>query len=170
MPINSMEEMFKDELKDIYDAEHQFLEAQEEMLASANDPQIKKMIKTHMEQTENQITNLRKAFSQMGWEAQRKACEGAKGIVREGQKMLKETASSPELRDIAILSGASKVEHYEMSAYRGLIESARLMGQKQIEALLSENLRQEEDTAQLIEQTEPKMLRKAMSAAGSSVS
>ncbi len=79
---------------------------------------------------------------------------------------MQETKGKPELCDTAIAGAASKVEHYEISSYRGLITGADLMGQREIVSLLQQNLAQEESTAQLIEQSEPQLLQKAMQAEG----
>jgi ferritin-like metal-binding protein YciE len=166
MAIRTLEEKFQHELQDIYDAEHQFLKGQEEMLAAATDSTLKEMINKHMQQTQGHIRNLQQIFSLMGLPAERVMCDGAKGIISEGQKLLKETQGSPEICDTAILGAASKVEHYEISSYRGLITAAKIAGQSQVVNLLQQNLAQEEQTAQLIEQTEPGMLHKAISAQG----
>jgi len=164
--INTLQEKFQHELQDIYDAEHQFLKGQEEMLANATDSTLKEMINKHMQQTQGHISNLEQIFRLMGIPAQRVMCDGAKGIVSEGQKLMQETSGVPEICDTAILDAASKVEHYEISSYRGLIAGAKVMGQSQVLNLLHQNLMQEEQTAQLIEQTEPAMLQRAMGAEG----
>ena len=166
MAIKNLQEKFINELGDIYDAEHQFLKGQEEMLQNATDPTLQQMITTHIEQTRQQIQNLEQVFSALGQQAQREMCAGAKGIVTEGQKLMKETASNPELRDCAIGGADSKVEHYEISSYRGLITAAELMGQQGVVNLLQQNLEQEESTAALIEQSTPQLLQKAMQAEG----
>jgi ferritin-like metal-binding protein YciE len=79
---------------------------------------------------------------------------------------MREASGSPEIMDLAILGGASKVEHYEIASYRGLITGAQTMGQRDVVNLLQQNLQQEEQTARMIEQTEPQMLQRAMSAQG----
>jgi ferritin-like metal-binding protein YciE len=166
MAINSLQEKFIHELGDIYDAEHQFLKGQEEMLRSATDSRLQQMIQQHIEQTRQQISNLEQVYNALGQKPERVMCDGAKGIVSEGQKILKETSGAPELRDCAIVGAASKVEHYEISTYRGLIQGAQLMGQQRIVSLLLQNLQQEENTAKLVEQSTPPLLEKAAQAEG----
>jgi ferritin-like metal-binding protein YciE len=170
MAINTLQEKFQHELQDIYDAEHQFLKGQEEMLANASDATLKQMITQHMEQTRQHIRNLEQVFNLLGAPAQRVMCDGAKGIVTEGQKLLKETKGSPEIADCAIAGAAAKVEHYEISSYRGLITGAEMMGQREVVTLLQQNLAQEEQTAMMIEQSEPQLLQKAMSMGASGMS
>jgi ferritin-like metal-binding protein YciE len=65
------------------------------------------------------------------------------------------------LRDCVIDAAVIKVEHFEMGSYRGLITGARLMGQTEIVDLLEQNLRQEEETAQIAEQSAQELLQKA---------
>jgi ferritin-like metal-binding protein YciE len=166
MAIRTLQDKFLHELKDIYDAEHQFLQGQELMLRNASDGTLKQMITRHIDETRGQISNLEQVFNLMGQKAERVMCDGAKGIVSEGQKTMKETAGSPELTDLAILGGASKVEHYEISTYRGLVAGAQLMGQRDVVNLLQQNLQQEEQTARMIEQTEAQMLQMAVASPG----
>ncbi len=167
MPINNLQEKFIHELGDIYDAEHQFLKGQEEMLQNATDANLREMITNHIEQSKGQVRNLEEVFRVLGETPKREMCDGAKGIVSEGQKLMRETAGgSAGLRDCAILGAASKVEHYEISSYRGLITAADLMGQEEIVSLLQQNLEQEESTAQLIEDSEPVLLQTAMQMEG----
>ena len=162
MQINNLQEKFIHELGDIYDAEHQFLKGQDEMLANATDPNLQQMITRHIEESRQQIANLEQVFSLLGQRPEREMCDGAKGIVTEGQKLIRATQGAPLVRDCAINGAAAKVEHYEIATYRGLITGSEMMGQREIVTLLQQNLEQEESTAQLIEQSEPTLLQKAM--------
>lgn len=162
MAIKSLEEKFIHEIGDIYDAEHRFLEAQQQMLGQASDNKLKTMIQEHIGQTEQQIKNLEQVYDALGQQPKRVKCDAAAGIVSEGQKTMKEASNSPAILDCVIASAASKVEHYEISSYRGLINGAQLMGQQDVLKLLQENLKQEEQTAQMVEQAEPQLLKQAM--------
>jgi ferritin-like metal-binding protein YciE len=164
MAIKNLNEKFIHELGDIYDAEHRFLEAQQEMLSQANNPTVKTMLQEHIEQTEQQIKNLEQAYSTLGEKPKRVKCDAAAGLVSEGQKTMKEAAGNPAILDCVIAGAAAKVEHYEIASYRGLIEGARIMGQDQVLQLLQQNLQQEEQTAKRVEQNVPQLLQQAMSA------
>jgi ferritin-like metal-binding protein YciE len=162
MAIKTLEEKFVHGLGDIYDAEHRFLEAQQTMLPNATSPAVQASLEKHIAETEQQIVNLTKVHELLGLTAERIACDGAKGIVSEGNKLLSETKDVPALADLAIVGGCSKVEHYEIAAYRGLIAGAEQMGQSDVVRLLSENLQQEEKTAQTLELSMPALLKQAM--------
>jgi ferritin-like metal-binding protein YciE len=164
--IGSINELFLHELGDIYDAEHQFLKGQEEMLQGASDGTLRRMISAHIEETRQQIANIEQVYGILGKTPERVMCDGARGIVSEGQKGLRETEGASGVRDVAIGMAASRVEHYEIAAYRGLIQGAQLMGQQQIAGLLLQNLQQEERTSQLVEQSLPVLLETAMNAEG----
>jgi ferritin-like metal-binding protein YciE len=167
--INNLSDKFMHELGDIYDAEHQFLKGQQEMLQNASSPQLQQMIQQHIQQTQQQIKNLDQVFSILGQQPERVMCDGAKGIVSEGQKGMNETHGNNAVRDVAIAGAASRVEHYEIAVYRGLITAADLMGRQDIVSLLQQNLEQEESTAQLIEASTPQLLQVAMQAEGTQV-
>jgi len=167
MAISNMQAMFLNELGDIYDAEHQFLEGQQKMLAAATLPKLKNMITNHIMQTEQHIRNLEMVFQLVGQSPRRVPCAGAKGLVSEASKMLSETEGNPEITDYAIAGAADKVEHYEILAYNGLIAAAKEMGNQDVVALFQQNLKQEEETAKLIEENEPELLQRAMGAGGS---
>ncbi|HST03260.1 MAG TPA: DUF892 family protein, partial [Chloroflexia bacterium] len=121
MAISTMQAMLLNEIGDIYDAEHQFLEGQQKMLAAATLPKLQKMITEHIAQTEQHIRNLEQVFQLLGETPKRVPCAGAKGLVSEAAKLLSETAGSPEICDYAIGGAADKVEHYEILSYKGLI-------------------------------------------------
>jgi ferritin-like metal-binding protein YciE len=165
MTMRNAQEMFQHEVGDIYDAENRFLKGQQEMLNKASDPQLQGLIKQHIEQTQQQIRNLDQVFSLLGQQPKGVMCDSAQGLVTEAQKAMQEAASDP-IRDVLIDTAAAKVEHYEIASYRSLITDAELMGQREIQTLLQQNLQQEEQTAQLLEQTAPQLVRKALATAG----
>ena len=163
MTITNTHQKFIHELGDVYDAEHRFLEGTRELAQHASDQQLKSSLQEHIGQTQQQIQNLEQVFQQLGEQPNREACDAAIGLVREAQKNLKE-AEAPELRDCLIAGAASKVEHYEIASYRGLIVGAQQMGQPELVNLLQQNLQQEEQTAQTLEQSAPQLVQKAQQA------
>jgi len=165
MAIKTLQEKFVHGLGDIYDAEHRFLEAQQTMLPKATAETVKTALETHITETEEQISNLEQVFEILGLPAKRVACDGATGIVKEGDSLVKETSGVPTLTDLAIVGGCSKVEHYEIASYRGLIAAAETMGQADVVKLLTKNLQQEEKTAQTLEQSMPTLLKQAAQSA-----
>jgi ferritin-like metal-binding protein YciE len=160
--ITTLEQKFVHDLADIYDAEHRFLEAQQQMERRAAAPQLRAMIQDHIAQTEQQIANIEQVYNQLGAQPTRVKCDAAVGLVTEGQKVMLETQGNPSVCDCAIGGAIAKVEHYEVASYRGLVTAAEGMGQTQIASLLRQNLQQEEQTAHLVEQSTPMLLEQAM--------
>ncbi|MDQ3756087.1 MAG: DUF892 family protein, partial [Acidobacteriota bacterium] len=111
MAIKNLQEKFLHGLQDMYDAEHQFLEAQQEMLPQATAETVKALLTQHIAETEQQIGILEEVFETLGESAERAKCAGAAGIVGEGEKLLKEVSDNPALVDLAIAGGCGKVEH-----------------------------------------------------------
>jgi len=160
--ITTLEQKFVHDLADIYDAEHRFLEAQQEMQQQAQAPQLRAMIEEHMLQTRQQIANIEQIYHQLGTQPQRIKCDAAAGLVIEGQRGLEESRMNPLVRDCVIGTAITKVEHYEVASYRGLVTAAEGMGQTRIAEILRQNLQQEEQTARLVEQSTPMLLERAM--------
>ncbi len=165
MPISNAQELFVHELGEIYDAEHRFIEGQQEMIQNATDESLRSAIQEHLAQTRQHAVNVERVFVELGQEAHRETNEVAQGLVSEAQEGIQE-AQSDALRDSAIVSAVIKVEHFEMGSYRSLVTAARLMGQTEIERLLRENMQQEEETARIAENSAEELLQKAMQEGG----
>ena len=131
------------------------------MAQQASDQDLKSAIEEHIDQTEQHAQNLEQVFEQLGQQPQRVTNEVAQGLVSSAQQLMQE-AQNENLRDCAINAAVIKVEHFEMGSYRGLISAAQQMGQDEIVNLLQQNLQEEEQTAQIAEQSAPELLQKVM--------
>ncbi len=160
MPISNPREKFVHELADMYDAEHQFLEAQQKMLENATDDKLRVLLETHMEETRQQISNLEQVFEAAGEQPERQTCSGAKGLIEEATKMMEE-AGTDELRDAIIVGAATKTEHYEMVGYADLIDGAEMLKMRPAVRLLTENREQEVRTARKLERQAPRIAKAA---------
>jgi ferritin-like metal-binding protein YciE len=162
MPIANVRELFVHELCELYDAERRFLQGQVEMVHRATDNDLQRAIRNHIVQTRQHIGNLEQFFRELGQEPRRETNEVAQGLVSEAQEGIQE-AQSDALRDCLINAAVIKVEHFEIGSYRSLITGARLMmGQSiVVDDLLETNLRQEEETAQIAEQSAEELLQEA---------
>ncbi len=163
MPIANTRELLLHELCELYDAEHRFLEGQVQMVHEATDSDLQSSIESHIYQTRQHIRNLEQFFREIGQEPRRWTNEVAQRLVNEAQEGVQETQSDA-LRDCMINAAVVKVEHFEIGSYRSLIAGARLiMGQSTVvDNLLQTNLRQEEETAQIAEQSTGVLFQKAL--------
>ncbi len=162
MKIDSPEDLFHHDLKDLYDAEHQIEEALGKMEKAAKSQDLKKAFREHRAQTQGQIKRLEKVFEEFGKKPSRKKCEGVSGLIEEGEEVINEI-ENPEVRDSALITAAQKVEHYEMAGYGSARSSAQLLGLRESPGLLQETLDEEGETDKkliaLAEKLNPKPLK-----------
>lgn len=142
MKVDSVDKLFVNELKDLYSAEKQITRALPKMAKAATSNELRNAFQTHLEETRDQIERLEQVFKMVGQRASAKTCKGMKGLLEEGEEVMKETEEG-ELRDAAMISAAQRVEHYEMAAYGTMRTLADLMGQHEISKLLQKTLDEE---------------------------
>jgi ferritin-like metal-binding protein YciE len=135
MTVSTLQELFVEELQDLYDAEHQILEALPKMTAAASSGELKEALERHLSLTEGHVERLEEVFAARGAKPKRKKCAGMAGLLAEGGKLLEEDMTA-EVRDAALVAAAQRVEHYEMAVYGTLrtyaqelvdLDSARLL-------------------------------------------
>ncbi len=162
MPMNSLEEVFVDKLKDIYDAERRITRALPKMAKAAANEDLANAFREHLEQTQGHIQRLEQIFDQLDQSAGRKPCHGVMGILEEGQEMMEKDAPEP-LMDAALIAGAQEVEHYEMAAYGTLRSWAEVLGRNDAAKLLQQTLEEESETdeklTKLAEQVNPQAMQ-----------
>ena len=149
MSIGTTRELFIHELSDAMSAEQQVLKMLPELQKEARHTELKQALKAHETETKQQVKNLQAAFKQLGEEPEETTCFGIKGLVDEHQA-LHEEQPSPEMLEMANVSGAEKTEHYEMVMYTGLVQMAKDLGERDVAQLLQENLNQEKAMAKRV--------------------
>ena len=164
MSIGTMRELFVHELSDAMSAEQQILKMLSELQKEALNPELKQALKEHEQETKGQIKNLQEVFKQLGEKPEETTCFGVKGLADELQA-LREEDPSPEMLEMANVSGAEKTEHYEMVMYSGLIQMAKDLGERDAAQLLQENLDQEKAMAKRVEALSKELGKQAKSRA-----
>jgi ferritin-like metal-binding protein YciE len=142
MSVSNMEELFLDELKDLYSAEKQITKALPKLAKAATSPELREAFESHLEETKGHVDRLEKAFQLLGKPLRGKMCHGMQGVLEEGSEVLEDTEKG-DVRDAALISAAQRVEHYEIAAYGSVREYANLLGRKEIANLLEETLNEE---------------------------
>ena len=145
MKLDTLKDVFVEQLKDLYSAENQILKALPKLAKTASSPELKRAFEEHLEQTEGQVERLDQVFKLLGVPAKGKKCEGMAGLLEEGKKVMEEDAE-PSVMDAALISAAQKVEHYEIASYGCLCTYAEMLGYDQVHDLLGQNLEEEEVT------------------------
>jgi ferritin-like metal-binding protein YciE len=146
---DSLEKLFIDELKDIYNAEKQITRALPKMAKSAESPELQQAFTKHLKETEGQIQRLEKIFQELGQAVRGKKCKGMEGLIEEGKEKMEEEDEGP-LLDAALIASAQKVEHYEIAAYGCLRTYAELLGLSEAPQLLQQTLEEEEATDKIL--------------------
>ena len=142
MSLDSLQDLFLDGLKDIYDAEKQLLKALKKVVKSANSDELKEAFESHLQETEGQVERLEQVFETLGKAARGKKCAAMEGLVEEGSEIMSEDGAESVL-DAALIGAAQKVEHYEIATYGTLSAWAKQMGEKEIVKLIEANLAEE---------------------------
>ena len=164
MSVNSIEKLFVEELKDLYSAENQITKALPKLAKAASSEQLKKAFEHHLKETEGQIKRLDQIFDMLSVKAASKTCQGMKGVLEEGSEMLHETEEG-NVRDMALIGGAQRVEHYEMAAYGTVRSYAKQLGKTQVAQLLDETLEEEKAADKKLTEISEQVNRQAQRAA-----
>jgi ferritin-like metal-binding protein YciE len=164
MSVNTIEKLFVEELKDLYSAETQITKALPKMLKAATSEDLQSAFQHHLKETEGQIHRLEQVFDKLGTSPKGKTCEGIKGVLEEGEEMLKETEKGP-VRDIALISAAQRVEHYEMAAYGTVRNYAEHLERPQIVQALDATLTEEKAADKKLTEIAQKIHQQALRAA-----
>ncbi len=143
--MKTLTDLFKDELQDIYDAEHRIVKALPKMADAATCEELKAAFENHLRQTKGQITKLDSVFACFGWDPKAKTCEATVGLLEEGEAIADTFEDSPAI-NAALICAAQKVEHYEIASYGCLHAWAVVLENDEAAAFLQEILEEEEAT------------------------
>jgi ferritin-like metal-binding protein YciE len=149
MALDSMQDLFLNELKDVYNAEKQLVRALPRMAKAAESSELQQAFTKHLRETEGHVQRLERIFRSLGETPRGKKCKGMEGLIEEGKEILEEDGAS-EVIDAALISAAQRVEHYEIAAYGCLRTYAQLLGMNDADKLLQQTLEEEEATDQAL--------------------
>lgn len=145
MPVKTVQDLFVEELRDIYHAEKQILKALPKMAKAASNPELRQAFELHLEQTKGQIERLEQVFEELDVAKRGKRCEAMEGLIEEARSTMEEIEDKSVL-DVGMIINAQKVEHYEIAGYGSLVALARQLGQNKVVSLLEETLNEEKET------------------------
>ena len=145
--MDSLEDLLKDEIKDIYDAEKQLTRALPKLIKKATADDLKTALSNHLKETEEHIARLEQVFNLMQMPVRGKKCEGMQHLIAEGSEMIAE-CEEDGTRDALIIAAAQKCEHYEICSYGTLRVWANLLNHDDVGSIFEDTL-EEEKTADL---------------------
>jgi ferritin-like metal-binding protein YciE len=144
MKLDTLNKLYVEELRDIYNAENQLLKALPKMAKAASSAELKQAFEDHLEETKEHVDRLEEIFKGLDESPKGKTCKAMKGLVEEGSEILEEEGEESVL-DAGIIAAAQKVEHYEIASYGTVRTWANLLGEDEAAELLQQTLDEEGD-------------------------
>ena len=129
--FNSLNDLFLNQIEDLYDAEKRLTDALPKMAEAASSSQLKSIFTEHLAETRNHVRRLEEVFQQIGTKPKRETCEAMRGLISEGQEMI-DAKGDPDVRDAALIAAAQRVEHYEMAGYGSVRTFAQRLGMNDV--------------------------------------
>jgi ferritin-like metal-binding protein YciE len=151
MSLDTLHDLMVHELKDLYSAERQLVQALPRMSKNASSDELRTALDNHLAETEEQVTRLETILESLGESPRGQKCHGMEGLIEEGKNLLKEEAD-PDVMDAGIIAAAQRVEHYEIAGYGAVVEYARMMGHTQAQQLLERTLEEEKNADRKLNQ------------------
>jgi ferritin-like metal-binding protein YciE len=145
MKLESLKQLYHDQLRDLYDAENRILKALPKMASTASSNALKAAFEKHLVETQGHVDRLDEIFHGIGESPSGKTCLAMKGLVAEGEETIQEDAE-PSVKDAALIAAAQRVEHYEMAGYGTVMAYAKVLNDTKALGLLGQTLEEEKKT------------------------
>src|SRR5256885_14977797 len=149
MKLETLQKLYINELRDLYNAENQLIKALPKMAKGASSEELADAFEKHLKETETHVERLEEIFEELDESPKGKTCHGMKGLIEEGSEILDEEGD-PSVIDAGIIVAAQKVEHYEIASYGSVRTFAKLLGQKKAAELLQTTLDEESEANELL--------------------
>ena len=140
----NLRDLLEHEIKDLYSAETQLLEALPKMANVASNGQLRQAFESHFEETKGQKQRLEKIAQMLNIQPGGETCKAMQGLIREGEEMM-DLDADEDVRDAGLIGAAQRVEHYEIAGYGTARQFAKRLGENEVARLLSETLEEESD-------------------------
>src|SRR3954467_15936241 len=151
MEMESLQDLFIEELKDLYSAENQILKAGPKVAKAVENEELKAALQEHLKITETHVDRLEKIFKKLGAKPTGKKCHGMEGLLEENKELLGEDAEQ-EVLEAGLIVGQQKVEHYEIAGYGSAATFAKLLGDDESARLLAQTLEEEKQADKMLTQ------------------
>jgi len=149
LKLDSLQDVFEEQLNDLMSAEQQLVEALPKMAGAASSPELREALETHLQETRTHVERLEDVFSTAGIKKSGETCKGMQGLVQEGQEIIKATGD-PMAKDAALIAAAQRVEHYEMAGYGTVVAIADHLDLDDAKDMLGQTLDEEEHADKLL--------------------
>jgi ferritin-like metal-binding protein YciE len=142
MKLETLRDLYVEQLHDLYSAETQIVEALPKMVKAASNKELQRAFQDHLEQSKGHVQRLEQIFQQLGAKPKGDKCKGMEGLLKEGEEMIK-MKGDPAAIDAGLIAAAQRVEHYEMAGYGCVRTYAQTLGEQQSMAVLQQTLDEE---------------------------
>jgi len=147
--VESLRDLYLEQLKDLYNAEHQLIKALPKMAKAASSEELRAAFTDHLGKTREHAQRIETIFEQMGEKAQGKKCKAMEGLVKEGGEVIEEDMAV-EIKDAALIAAAQRVEHYEIAGYGCVRTYATTLGDAGAASLLAQTLEEEKEADEVL--------------------
>jgi len=142
MELNNLNDLFLEQLQDLYSAETQLVEALPKLASASSNEELRDAFEQHLAETREHVKRLTQIFEQLGETPGTEVCKGMQGLIKEGDEVLK-LKGQPAVIDAALIAAAQRVEHYEIAAYGTVKTLADQLDQDDAKSLLDDTLDEE---------------------------
>ena len=142
MGFNTLKDVLQEQLEDLYSAETQLTEALPKMAQAAHHDELRQAFEHHLQETRDHLKRVQEALGELGVSSPTEVCQGMKGLITEGEKLMHEDGD-PTAKDAALIAAAQRVEHYEIAAYGTARQLAADCGYDGIKDLMDQTLEEE---------------------------
>jgi ferritin-like metal-binding protein YciE len=149
MKPNTLQELYLEQLRDLYDAEQQIIKALPKMIDVATSEELKEALTEHLDVTKTQASRLETIFTNLDEKPKGEKCQGMEGVIAEGSSLIS-GIKDEYVRDAAIIASAQRVEHYEMAGYGTARTFATLLEDDEASKLLEQTLDEEKEADQTL--------------------
>jgi ferritin-like metal-binding protein YciE len=147
--ITTMQDLFLEQIEDLYDAENRLVKALPKMAQAATTPELQNAFEEHLGQTEGHVRRLEQVFGELGKSPTKHTSDAMKGLIEEGDDIIKNTEESP-VRDAGLIAAANQVEHYEMAGYGTARNFAQALGLNRSVQLIEQTLNEEKQADEIL--------------------
>ncbi|MGA7684686.1 MAG: ferritin-like domain-containing protein [Terriglobales bacterium] len=165
MAVNSLQELYVEQLQDLFNAEQQIIKALPKMIEAAQSEELHDALTEHLEVTKKQADRVETICGELGIDADGEKCKGMEGVLKEGSDLVKDVENE-SVRDAAIIAAAQRVEHYEMAGYGTARTYATLLGYDEAANALEQTLEEEKEADQTLSSLAEKLNSEALNPAG----
>jgi ferritin-like metal-binding protein YciE len=149
MQLQTLNDLFVEQLQDLYSAERQLVDALPKMASAASHEELRDAFEQHLAETREHVTRLERIFQELGKEPGGETCKGMQGLIEEGEEVL-EMKGDPSVIDAALIAAAQRVEHYEIAGYGTVKALADHLDLGDVKGVLDDTLDEEAKADKLL--------------------